>query len=92
MAAHAAPAPAGEHVTSLRPLPFWKVPTFRKRAARAGAVVVLLAIAIAALQVARSHEPVTRASSAPAPIPTPAAGPPSAATPAPAANVAGGTH
>src|SRR4051812_7818908 len=43
VAAHAAPAPAGEHVTSLRPLPFWKVSTFRKRA---GAVVVLLAIAI----------------------------------------------
>jgi eukaryotic-like serine/threonine-protein kinase len=87
VAAHAAPAPAGEHVTSLRPLPFWKVSTFRKRAARAGAVVVLLAIAIAALQVARSHEPVTRASSAPAPIPPPVAGPPSAATPAPVANV-----
>ncbi len=93
VAAPAAPAAAGEHVTSLRPLPFWKVSTFRKRAARAGAVVVLLAIAIAALQVARSHEPVTRASSPPAPIaeatpptPTPAAGPPSAAAPAPAAN------
>jgi serine/threonine-protein kinase len=86
VAAPAAPAAAGEHVTSLRPLPFWKASTFRKRAARAGAVVVLLAIAIAALQVARSHEPVTRASSALPPTP-PAAVPPSAATPAPAANV-----
>ena len=62
----ARPRRAREHVTSLRPLPFWKVPTFRKRAVRAGAVALLLAIAIAALQLARSHEPVTRASSAPA--------------------------
>jgi serine/threonine-protein kinase len=74
-AADAAPAAAAQHVTSLRPLPFWKAATFRKRAARAGAAVLLLAIAIAALEVARSHEPVTRASAAPPTAPTPTASP-----------------
>jgi serine/threonine-protein kinase len=95
--APAAAAPSTEHVTSLRPLPFWKAATFRKRATRAGGAVLLLAIAIAALQVARSHEPVTRASSVPAaaaqatPVanaPTanpPAGNEPAATAPAPAA-------
>ncbi len=88
------PAPSAEHVTSLRPLPFWQAPTFRKRAVRAGGVALLLATAIAAVQIARSHEPVTRASSAPAPAakttaiaPTPAEAP-ATATAAPAANAA----
>ena len=84
-----------EHVTSLRPLPFWQQASFRKRAARAGGVVLLLAIAVAALEVARSHERVTRASSVPASgaekTPAPAAAPapaPPAPAPAPAAATA----
>ena len=94
--ADAAASPPPEHVTSLRPLPFWQAQTFRKRAVRAGGAVLLLALAIAGLQIARSHEPVTRASSAPAagaqataPAPAPPATGTSAAIPiaaAPAAN------
>ncbi len=93
-----------DHVTSLRPLPFWQAAAFRKRAARGGAAVLLLAIAVAAVQLARSHEPVTRASSAPSPTAeatpptppatttTPVAGTTAETAPAPAAASAPATQ
>ncbi len=61
-----------EHVTSLRPLPFWQAAIVPQARGARGRRRLLLAIAVAALQVARSHEPrdariVAAASPAPRP-------------------------